>query len=251
MAVDKPIDLTGVIEFVDAPLIEGKSFRDVLKIIVEDLWRLGEGFTNERPSGNKNWQRLIIEAVNESIPVIDESQPISDVDSLGDLVNWDIVDDFIGLAIRYVMTPRGSTPSEAVDRYEPRLDVRVEWHVNPEDVYRKMWEPVAFEEGMTWREFCDGAHGGEDEDGEPIEMTYIEMIDTIRKNRCWGFADTSTSTIHAWAVPDIEEEILVHFLAHEIGHLSGVSEEDDIAEEYRAEMIGQIARRAVELARSR
>ncbi|MCR4146617.1 hypothetical protein, partial [Alcaligenes faecalis] len=59
--------------------------------------------------------------------------------------------------------------------------------------------------------------------------------------KCWGCADTDTNQIHVWAAPDVDRALLIHMLAHEIGHLTGEPHPDDIQEELRAETFGKVA----------
>jgi len=137
----------------------------------------------------------------------------------------------------------------ASPRYDPEPPaVTIQWHESPESVHRAMWEPVAIGEGMTYDELmADSVMCGEDEHGQEYELEGGADIKGMRMQGCWAFVDTSTNTIHAWADPATEDALVLHMLAHEIGHITGTPAADDMQEEMRAEQFGRAARRAFEL----
>lgn len=128
----------------------------------------------------------------------------------------------------------------------PAMAVR--WYDSPEAVHRAMWESVAIAEGMTYEELiADSVMCGEDEHGQEYELESGADITGMRLQGCWGFVETDTGTIHAWADPATDDAMVLHMLAHEIGHVTGTPASDDMQEEMRAEQFGRAARRAFEL----
>lgn len=122
------------------------------------------------------------------------------------------------------------------------------WHPTPEAVMSAMWSPVAEAEGLSAEDLADGELGGVDEDGNEVDpITIAQACENIRKCGCWGFVDTNTDTIHAWAADDADPSVVLHMLAHEVGHLTGEPYDDHLAEELRAETFGQVAAEAMRL----
>lgn len=126
-------------------------------------------------------------------------------------------------------------------------DLTIQWHDTPEAVHRLFWEKAAIENGLTYEELIEGAMVGETEGRQKIDLTYEQEIQAIRDQKCWGCADTETNQIHAWAAPDVDRTLLIHMLAHEIGHLTGEPHPDDIQEELRAETFGKVAATAYQM----
>lgn len=120
-------------------------------------------------------------------------------------------------------------------------ELTIQWHDTPEAVHRIFWEKAAIENGLTYEELIEGAMVGETEGRQKVDLTYEQEIQAIRDQKCWGCADTDTNQIHVWAAPDVDHALLIHMLAHEIGHLTGEPHPDDIQEELRAETFGKVA----------
>ncbi|QFY77343.1 hypothetical protein DUD43_06455 [Alcaligenes faecalis] len=120
-------------------------------------------------------------------------------------------------------------------------ELTIQWHDTPEAVHRIFWEKTAIENGLTYEELIEGAMVGETEERQKVDLTYEQEIQAIRDQKCWGCADTDTNQIHVWAAPDVDRALLIHMLAHEIGHLTGEPHPDDIQEELRAETFGKVA----------
>lgn len=130
-------------------------------------------------------------------------------------------------------------PTAKIDPNPPSLSII--WHDSPESVYRAMWEQAAIEAGVSYEELIEGSNVGETEDGEVFEFTHEQAIEGMRTQGCWGFVDTKTNTINAWAADDVDAPTALHFLAHEIGHVTGEQLDDDMQEEMRAEQFGRVA----------
>lgn len=118
----------------------------------------------------------------------------------------------------------------------------IQWHQSPEDVHRAMWEPAAVEQGISYDEVIkDGHVEAQVVDGEHVTLTYDEVIEAMRQQKYWGFVDTKTNAIHAWAADDAPPDQIIHLLAHEIGHITGERLVDDLEEEERADTYGHVA----------
>lgn len=144
----------------------------------------------------------------------------------------------------------GMTPSDWNQRALPNVDpqpptVSVTWHESPESVHRAMWEEVAVAEGMTYEQLIAESEGeGETETGETVSFTHEQELAGMRGQGCWAFVDARTNTIHAWADEATPRELVLHMLAHEIGHITGEPHPDDMQEEMRAEQFGRVAKMA-------
>ena len=147
----------------------------------------------------------------------------------------------------------GMTPADWNQRALPKVDpqpptVSVTWHESPESVHRAMWEEVAVAEGMTYEQLIAESEGeGETETGETVAFTHEQELAGMRGQGCWAFVDRRTNTIHAWADEATPRELVLHMLAHEIGHITGDAHTDDFQEEMRAEQFGRVARAAYRL----
>ena len=144
----------------------------------------------------------------------------------------------------------GMTPADWNQRALPKVDpqpptVSVTWHESPESVHRAMWEEVAVAEGMTYEQLIAESEGeGETETGETVAFTHEQELAGMRGQGCWAFVDRRTNTIHAWADEATPRELVLHMLAHEIGHITGEPHPDDMQEEMRAEQFGRVAKMA-------
>jgi hypothetical protein len=118
------------------------------------------------------------------------------------------------------------------------------WHESPDDIERAYWAPVAEAEGIPLEELLSADMEGQNEKGDIINITNQQKMEGMLIQGCWGFVDTKTNTIHAWAAPDVQTETLIHMLAHEIGHATGVAHPNALQEEFRAEQFGLAAKLA-------
>lgn len=125
----------------------------------------------------------------------------------------------------------------------------IQWHDSPEAVLREYWKGPAEAEGLDVDELLlESEGGGLTFDGEEVTFTTAEQLEGMRRQGCWGFVDTNSGQIHAWAAPDIAPEMLMHLLGHEIGHVTGEAHPDPLLEELRAEQFGRVAAVAYHLA---
>lgn len=85
-----------------------------------------------------------------------------------------------------------------------------------------------------------------DEKGELVKVNEEDLFAGIRTLGIWGWVDDN-STIHYWRGEDVDSPTVMHFLGHEIGHLSGDCHEDEYKEELRAEEFGLVASKAFEI----
>ena len=144
----------------------------------------------------------------------------------------------------------GLSPEEWNQRALPAINpqpptVAITWHDSPESVHRAMWEESAVAAGMTYEQMIDECVScGEDEHGNEIEFTHEQEIAWIRRQGCWAFVDARSNIIHAWADESASRELVLHMLAHEIGHITGEAHTDYLQEEMRAEQFGRVAKAA-------
>lgn len=126
--------------------------------------------------------------------------------------------------------------------------LNISWHDSPEAVHRIMWEEIAISNGLTYDQLQEEATGvALDMDGNEVEVSLADEFDGMRKQGCWAFVDTKNNQIHAWAANDTAPEMVLHMLAHEIGHATGEAHSDPLQEEMRAEQFGRVARLAYEM----
>ena len=136
--------------------------------------------------------------------------------------------------------------AQKVDPNPPQVSIT--WHESPESVHRAMWEESAIDAGLTYEQMlAESAACGEDEHGNEIEFTHEQELDGMRQQGCWGFVDSRTNIIHAWAADSAPRGFILHMLAHEIGHVTGEPHPDELQEEMRAEQFGRVAKLAYEL----
>lgn len=126
--------------------------------------------------------------------------------------------------------------------------LNVIWYDSAEAIHRAMWEPAAKANGMTYEELVSECEIiGFLESGEEVTLDGGDDLDGMRVQGCWGFVSPDTGTIHAWADANTDPAMVIHMLAHEIGHATGVPMEDELQEELRAEQFGKAARMAFEM----
>lgn len=135
---------------------------------------------------------------------------------------------------------------QAVTAAPPAMSVT--WYESAEAIHRAMWEPAAKDSGMTYEELmaeCEII--GYLDSGDEVTLEGGADLAGIIAQGCWGFVCTDTKTIHAWAETDTDPALVIHMLAHEIGHATGVPMDDDFQEEMRAEQFGKAASMAFEM----
>lgn len=121
-------------------------------------------------------------------------------------------------------------------------ELSIVWHDSPEAIHRAFLEPVAAGEGMTYEQFVAESYMcGQDADGNECEIESGAELEGMRLQGCWGFLDENTNTVHAWADPGVDRALLLHMLAHEVGHATGTAHPDELQEEFRAEQFGAVA----------
>ncbi|MFM5440148.1 hypothetical protein ACET9K_11905 [Aeromonas enteropelogenes] len=138
---------------------------------------------------------------------------------------------------------------KAIDpRYAPPPELSIVWYSDPVDVHRELWRSAAEENGMTVDELLDSSEFmGLDIDGNEISVSNQQAFEGMAEMGCWGWVDTESNTIHAWADKDADPEMVLHMLAHEIGHVTGVPDSDPLQEEMRAEQFGFVAKLALRM----
>lgn len=123
----------------------------------------------------------------------------------------------------------------------------IQWYPTFEAVEHAYWAPVAEAEGIPYEDLLEAENGGLDEHGNEVTYTREQMLEGMKRSGCWAFADTNTNTIHAWADASAEPQLVVHMLAHEVGHLTGTPDPDEFQDEMRAEQFGAVAAQAFAL----
>lgn len=149
-------------------------------------------------------------------------------------------------------------PDWILDKPEPAAEypsppqLSITWYDTPEEVHRAMWEESAKEAGLTYEGMIAESEGlALAEDGSEVVITHDQEMEGIKAQKCWAFVDTRTNVIHAWAAKDVDEGLLLHMLAHEVGHATGTAEGDFLAEEMRADQYGKVAAEAFRLMEGR
>lgn len=84
-------------------------------------------------------------------------------------------------------------------------------------------------------------------DGTSRNMLVADEAKAIDNMGLWGFALAEENEIHYWLGDDNKKEDLVFFIAHELGHLVGEEDADDMHEEFRADSYAYVALKAFEL----
>lgn len=83
--------------------------------------------------------------------------------------------------------------------------------------------------------------GGTSSDGEEHEFCAADMVDGIELSGLWGYADSKANEIHVWISAQSNVGDVIGLMAHEIAHLIGPQETDELAEEERANRFGDVA----------
>lgn len=91
--------------------------------------------------------------------------------------------------------------------------------------------------------------GGGDMDGAEVTLRPEQMLEGITADGRWGWADAESGVVHYWLAPTVLFADVLHFFAHELAHLAPcpTHEDEDVAEELRAEYAGVIAVAALEV----
>ena len=100
---------------------------------------------------------------------------------------------------------------------------------------------------MDFEEFKKSDFGGLDQDEKELKFTYEQHKEGIEFAGLWGWI-SEDKVIHYWVGKVIPMEELIHFLAHEIGHRTGIPIKDNYKEEMRAEGYGHAATLAYKFA---
>lgn len=101
---------------------------------------------------------------------------------------------------------------------------------------------------MDFEEFKKSDFGGLDQDQKELKITYEQQVDGIKSMGYWGWV-SEDKVIHYWVGKKVPIEELIHFMAHEIGHRTGIPIKDDFQEEMRAEGYGEAATLAYKFAK--
>lgn len=100
---------------------------------------------------------------------------------------------------------------------------------------------------MDFEEFKKSDFGGLDQNQKEVKFTYEQQKEGIEFAGLWGWI-SEDKVIHYWVGKVIPMEELIHFLAHEIGHRTGIPIKDNYKEEMRAEGYGHAATLAYKFA---
>lgn len=107
-------------------------------------------------------------------------------------------------------------------------------YISPEKVLESYW-------GVKMGVLEGGVSDTEDlETGEKGIITTEQQLESIRKQKVWGFIDNE-QTIHFWADKKVRDEKLIYFLGHEIGHVFGKQYKTLSIEEKKAEEFAKVA----------
>ena len=90
--------------------------------------------------------------------------------------------------------------------------------------------------------------GGLDINENEHEFSYEDQKEGIEKQGIWGWIGDD-KVIHYWIGKELSMEELIHFFAHDIGHQTGIKDEDEFQEEMRAEGYGHTATMAYSFAK--
>jgi len=101
---------------------------------------------------------------------------------------------------------------------------------------------------ITLEDLKDSTIGGLDSNENEHEFSYEDQKEGIEKQGIWGWIGDD-KVIHCWIGKELSMEELIHFFAHEIGHQTGIKDDDAFQEEMRAEGYGHTATTAYEFAK--
>jgi hypothetical protein len=125
------------------------------------------------------------------------------------------------------------------DEMKPR-NIKLVCHRSPESVVAEHWKmPIA--------ELSAAQLGGIDAEGKQLEYSVDDMIEGIRAQGLWGFADTRNLLLHYWKSVGTSDFDLMHFLAHELYHLRLKPHRNHLRDEKLAEDFGRVAAEAFRL----
>lgn len=135
-----------------------------------------------------------------------------------------------------------------------RNSISVRRYDTPELLNEAFWTPVAKDQGISYEEMMSTTTlGGTTVDGEDLDLSAEDAIQSMRDQGLWGFADNA-HTIHFWG-NEASLEVLTCFFAHEMHHLCKDQLEDafkvkdeELSEECVADYVAFVARDALILA---
>jgi hypothetical protein len=110
----------------------------------------------------------------------------------------------------------------------------------PEECYASMY-------GLPYEELKGSELNGWLVDGEEMTVPIETAIDGIRQLGIWGWI-SKEECIHYWYDPEkASDQVLMHFLGHELAHSTEPDDIEEIESEMRAEEYGHNASNAYEL----
>ncbi len=129
-------------------------------------------------------------------------------------------------------------------------DIQIKWYDRAEDVFLAYWSKCDDGAGLTLDELLEDDQrvvATTMESGEDVDVSAATMLAGIEMMGCWGFVDIKDKRIHAWAAPMTDPLRVMEMLGHELGHLTGQPDADDLREERRADQYGSVAAQAYRL----
>jgi hypothetical protein len=93
--------------------------------------------------------------------------------------------------------------------------------------------------------------GGLDEKGNEHTITPEQLVESVRAQGLWGFADVPNKTIHFWRADTAGDALMAVFLGHELMHIMLASmlqvDDPELRAELYCEAAGMIARYVLSL----
>jgi len=86
--------------------------------------------------------------------------------------------------------------------------------------------------------------------GSSKKMTIGDQAKAIEGMGIWGFARPDENEIHYWIKDKNDRNHFLYFISHELGHIVGKEDGDDMHEEFRANSYADVATKATEIADS-
>lgn len=127
------------------------------------------------------------------------------------------------------------------------LPHKIKRHKSVESIVKEFLGPqlAVMPEDLIWIP----AHPSYPDDGG---FTYDEILSAVRKQKHWAFVrvpkqKSLAAIIHFYAGRNVPITDVAKMLGHELGHISGSILDDESAEEARADLYGDVARRVIEL----
>lgn len=114
------------------------------------------------------------------------------------------------------------------------IDIILERYETLEDLLCEMYQ-------SSLEDLQQSTHGGCDGNGKEWEFTFEELLETIKKMGCYGFADAKQK-IHFWVnIETVDPLDFIGMMAHEKGHLTRPFHKNDLKEEFKAERYADAA----------